>query len=311
MSGFGPGDVEAVRAVPGIATASALVTSTGFVESPHDDAQGEDGWPLVAISGEAAPAILGPAETGSLADLGGDTVALTADHAHALGTGVGGTIVMRLGDGAEADLRVVALLPAREDFEVIVLPVDLLATHTTDHLPSHILVRSGADANVGRMMASLRELARGRAGVEVGDRADLASAFAGDQDVKAWVNYVLVGVIVAYTSIALVNTLVIATRERWREFGAQRLVGSTRGQVMQMMVAEATIVAVAGIVLGTLASAATLIPFSLAMSGRLMPSGPIGIYVAIVCVVAGLTVVSTLVPAWLAMRPSPVEAAAD
>jgi putative ABC transport system permease protein len=42
----------------------------------------------------------------------------------------------------------------------------------------------------------------------------------------------------------------------------------------------------------------------------MMPSGPIWIYVPIVGVAAGLTFLSTLVPAWLATWPSPVEAAA-
>lgn len=308
--GFGPEDVEAVRVAPGVAAASAFVTSAGFVEAPHDDAQGEDGYPLVGLSGDSAPAILGPASSGSLADLRGNAVALTADHARALGTGVGGAIALRLGDGAEADLRVVALLPAREDFEVVVLPVDLLAAHTTDRRPSLILVDASPGANVARTMDSLRELEAGRPGVAVAGRNAIASAFAGDREIQAWVNYVLVGVIVAYTAIALVNTLVIATRERWREFGVQRLVGSTRGQVMRMMMVEAALVAISGIVLGTLASAATLVPFSIAMSDRLLPSGPIGIYLTIVGFAAGLTFLATLVPAWLATRPAPVEAAA-
>ncbi len=42
----------------------------------------------------------------------------------------------------------------------------------------------------------------------------------------------------------------------------------------------------------------------------MMPSGPIGTYVAIVGIAAGLTFLLTLVPAWLATGPSPVEAAA-
>jgi hypothetical protein len=45
------------------------------------------------------------------------------------------------------------------------------------------------------------------------------------------------------------------------------------------------------------------------MSDRLVPSGPIGIYLWIAGAAAGLPFLATLVPAWLAMRPSPLEAA--
>jgi putative ABC transport system permease protein len=76
------------------------------------------------------------------------------------------------------------------------------------------------------------------------------------------------------------------------------------------MAFEAAIVAVAGILLGTAISATTLIPFSVAVSDTVVPSGPIGIYLAIVGAAAGLTIASTMVPAWALTRTPAVDAVA-
>ncbi|MGH2577320.1 MAG: ABC transporter permease, partial [Actinomycetota bacterium] len=122
--------------------------------------------------------------------------------------------------------------------------------------------------------------------------------------------YLLVGVIVAYTALAVVNTLIVATGERRRELGMLRLIGATRGQVIRVLGLEAALAAISGILLGTLISATTLIPFSEAVSQTPMPSGPIWIYLTIVGVAASITLVSTLVPAWALTRTPPVEAAA-
>lgn len=61
----------------------------------------------------------------------------------------------------------------------------------------------------------------------------------------------MVGLFLVYAAISMVNTLVLHTAHRRREFGLQRLIGSTRGQIMRMMTVEALLVAVIGSVLGT------------------------------------------------------------
>jgi putative ABC transport system permease protein len=53
-------------------------------------------------------------------------------------------------------------------------------------------------------------------------------------------------VIVGYTVVSLVNALVIATAARRREFALQRLIGSTRAQIVRMMTIEGLFLAAAG-----------------------------------------------------------------
>jgi putative ABC transport system permease protein len=119
----------------------------------------------------------------------------------------------------------------------------------------------------------------------------------------------MVGMIMAYTAISVVNTLVMATARRRREFGLQRLTGSTRGQVLRMMSVEAVLVAAIGIVLGTLVSTTTLVPFSLVVSGTPMPHGPLWIYLAVIGTAGLLTMIATMLPTWFSTRTRPAEAA--
>ena len=112
---------------------------------PYDSSLSEDGWPVQGVSAEgvAATTAIRPS-AGSLADLTGNTVALPADHATGIDRGVGDTITMRMGDGAEVDVRIVALYPAREGFETLLMPAELVAAHTTAGLPAQIMVRTAA-----------------------------------------------------------------------------------------------------------------------------------------------------------------------
>ncbi|HEV8560023.1 MAG TPA: FtsX-like permease family protein [Actinophytocola sp.] len=302
--GLAPGLADRVRALPGVAGASEFVTSTGFVARPHDDTVGEDGWPLQGISADGVTASSAVEVTaGRLTDLRGDTVALPAG---ALGRGVGDTITLKLGDGAVLDVRVVALFTGTPGFEKMLLPVELLAAHTTLGLPTQILVAAAPGAQLAEALAGL---VAGVPGVAVADRATLTAAYAEQQDIQASVNYLMVGMIMAYTAISVVNTLVMATARRRREFGLQRLTGSTRGQVLRMMSVEAVLVAAIGIVLGTLVSTTTLVPFSLVVSGTPVPHGPLWIYLAVVGTAGLLTMVATVLPTWFTTRTRPAEAA--
>ncbi|AZM47354.1 ABC transporter permease [Streptomyces sp. WAC 06738] len=293
-----------VRATEGVAAAGAYVTSTGWIDGMGD----EDGVPLQGIDarGAARTTALDPVE-GDVAGLTGRTVALPAGAAD--GRGVGDTVEVRFGDGAVAELRIAVLFEGRAGYDTVFLPADLLAAHTDGALPQQILVRAADGTSAAALTANLEKTLADHPGTTVVDRDELIEANIKDTETQAWVNYLMVGMIVAYTAISVVNNLVLSVSGRRREFGLQRLAGATRRQVLRMLTIEALIVAGIGVALGTAAAATALVPFSHAAADSLLPSGPLSIYAAIVSAAVALALTATLVPGWAALRARPAEAA--
>ena len=298
-----------VRSVPGVAGASEFVATTGYIERPYDSAGAEDGWPIQGVSADGTAAIAVDLTAGSLGGLRGDTIALPASVASKLGRGVGDTLGLRLGDRSTVDARIVALYNDSPGFEKMLMPAELVERHTTNGLPAQILVKAADGVPSEQLVSALGKLVADRPGVAVADRNAVTEAYANEQEIQASVNYLLVGMIMAYTAISVVNTLVMATARRRREFGLQRLTGSTRGQVLRMMGVEAILVTAIGVVLGTIVSAGTLVPFSLVVNGTPVPSGPLWIYLAIIGAAGLMTTLATILPTWFATRPRPAEAA--
>jgi putative ABC transport system permease protein len=297
----------AVREQPEVAGASAWVTSTGYFEKPGEDAAVV---PLQGIEAEGADRTTAYELTaGTLSRLRGNTIALAARHTRP-GRDVGDSVRMRLGDGSVLRLEIVAEFSAERGYETALVPATLLARHTTDGLASQILVRATPGTDQGRLLAGLARLSDRHPGLRVSDRTEATADYNKAQQISAWANYLFVAVVVGYTAISLVNALVIATAVRRREFALQRLIGSTRGQIMRMMGIEGLFVALAGAGLGTLVAAATLAPFNLALKGSPTPAGPAWIYVTVITAATGLTLFATLFPTALALRARPVEAAA-
>jgi putative ABC transport system permease protein len=286
--GIAPAVLADVRDTSGVTAASALVLSRGWVSEPYDE-KGSDPSPFVGISDGNVLAT--PVEQGSLRDLRGDTVALPADEAEALGVGVGSRVTLRLGDGASAKVEVVALL---EDGPSVVLPADLLAAHTTAGLPPFALVRGDTSALPAFP------------GVTVGDADVLEASFAEGLGVQAWINYLLAGLALAYAAIASVNTLAVAVLSRRREFAAQRLAGATRRDVTRMLLVESGLVGVAGLALGTVISLFTVLPMAIA-TGAVIPSGPVWVFLAVIVAVLAIVWPVTLVTARMAMHRRPID----
>jgi putative ABC transport system permease protein len=298
-----PGLLDEVRAVPGVRAASEYAASTVFVEKPYDPSGSEDGWPVQGVTASAASetTVFSPTE-GSLAGLTGNTVALPAANAAEMGRGVGDTITMRMGDGEPVDVRIVALYQAREGFETLLMPAGLVAEHTTSGLPTQIMVRTDDPQAVAKALA-------GYPGLMVVDRDTLVSKYAEDQEIGVWINYLMAGMIIAYTAISVVNSLVMATTARRREFGLQRLTGATRGQVLRMMTVEAGMTTVIGVLLGTVVAFTTLVPFTLVTDGSLLPKGPLAVYLGVTGAAAVLAFGATLISTWVGLRTRPAEAA--
>jgi putative ABC transport system permease protein len=279
--GIAPSVLADVRGARGVTTASALVLSRGWVEDPYDE-KGSDPSPFVGISSGSVLAT--PVSSGTLRELRGRSVALPEE----LDVALGSTVTLRLGDGARAKVKVVALLA---DSPSVVVPADLLAPHTTSGLPSYVLVRGAVDA-----LPTFP-------GVSAGD---LASPFAAGLGVQAWINYLLAALALAYAAIASVNTLAVAVLSRRREFAAQRLAGATRRDVTTMLLVEATLVGLAGLGLGVVISLCTVLPMALAV-GAVIPSGPVGVFLAVIAAVFAIVWPVTAITARTAMHRKPIE----
>jgi putative ABC transport system permease protein len=118
-------------------------------------------------------------------------------------------------------------------------------------------------------------------------------------------NYAVVSMILGFAVLTVINTLVASATRRHGEFGLLRLAGSTRGQVLRSMAVEGLVVAVIGVVLGSVASLATLLPFSLARTDSLLPTGSVWIYLVVIGAAGAVTLAATLVPTWRVLRKSP------
>src|SRR5262249_39315405 len=135
--------------------------------------------------------------SGDVADLRGDAIALSKDraaHAHAR---VGDRVRVMLGDGASASARVVAIYDRQPTFGDAVLSPALAAGHLTDDRPEMISVATRHPAAVAKRLRA--------DGFRVSSRAQLASATDQQRETQRWLNGVLVLVVFAFTSIAVVN----------------------------------------------------------------------------------------------------------
>jgi putative ABC transport system permease protein len=123
-------------------------------------------------------------------------------------------------------------------------------------------------------------------------------------------NFVVIGMIVLFTAIMLVNTLVAATTYRRREFGQQRLAGATPKQVLGMVAVEGAVLTGTGVLLGTFASLFTILPYASNRLDSVLPEGSAWIYAGVVVLAAVLTLVTGHGAARRAIRPRAVEAVA-
>ncbi|GAA3534461.1 ABC transporter permease [Streptomyces osmaniensis] len=123
-------------------------------------------------------------------------------------------------------------------------------------------------------------------------------------------NFTVVGIIVVFVCVMLVNSLYAATSYRSREFGQQRLAGATPGQVLGTVGVEGLILTVTGVVFGALAALAGIIPFTVVRSDEVLPVEVYGIGLAVVAVAAAVTLGTALVTARRMLRTPAVGAVA-
>ncbi|MHA5051144.1 FtsX-like permease family protein [Streptomyces sp. SD15] len=240
---------------------------------------------------------------GSLERLAEDTVALSELAADQLHLKPGGTLKLTLGDGTPATLTVVAVYAKGLGFGDLTFAHDLVARHVDNPLATTVLVSTTRTQK--ELATTLREFP----GVHVLAPATADSIQAERQQANAEVNYLAMGLVLAFTAIAVVNTLAMSVSERVREFALLRLAGATRRQVLGMLRTEALSVLLLATALGSGIALAVLTAFSVGMTGSAAPSVTPLVYVTVVATAGLLALVATALPGRVALRVRPVTAA--
>ncbi|WP_207930587.1 ABC transporter permease [Streptomyces hainanensis] len=281
---------DRLRAEPGVAGVTEVLRTQ--VRTPGLDRYRAEG--VTPGPGLAGTLDLG-VTAGSMAELDEGSVAvgeLVADH-HGLRPG--DTFPLVLGDNTPVELTVVAVYERRLGFGELILDQGLVAAHVDNPLAEAVLV-SGVDHD--RLTAAVGEFP----GLTVGDGGAFADRVAAGRRADAEVAFLGMGLVLAFTTIAAVNTLAMATADRAREFALLRLIGTSRRQVLRMLRLESLTVAATAVLLGTGIALATLAALSAGMTGRVAPAvAPTG-YALLVAAVVGLTLLATAIPARMALR---------
>ncbi|MFF7358073.1 FtsX-like permease family protein [Streptomyces filipinensis] len=233
---------------------------------------------------------------GSLDRLGPGTVAvsqLAADQHHVK---PGSTLKLTLGDGTPATLTVAAVYARGLGFGDFTFSHDLVARHVDNPLASSVLV--GTTRTQTQLATTLREFP----GLRILSPADADALQADRQRTNAEVNYLAMGLVLAFTAIAVVNTLAMSVAERVREFALLRLAGATRRQVLRMLRTEVLSVLFLATSLGSGIALAVLTAFSAGMTGRAAPSVTPLLYVTVVGIAGLLALVASSVPGRAVLR---------
>ncbi|MFJ5208910.1 FtsX-like permease family protein [Streptomyces nigra] len=295
---------EQARHIPGVEAATGVrrtaVVVRGGLEPTTAPAQGID------PKGADRTMDLG-VRSGDLEALAAkDTVAVSTALAGSAGWEAGDRAHLWLGDGTPVTLRVVAVYDRGFGFGDVTLGKATLAGHTRTGLDDHVLVRTAADASPAEVSAALAALARQYPGAAVTGTDRLTADLAADLAVSAWLNRMLILVLVGYAVLAAANTLIMAALARTRELSLLRLVGVTRGQIKRMIHAEQAGLLGVALAIGGAIAAVTLSSVVNAVTGERVPYVPLLGWVTIVAGTVTLALVAVLLPIGRVLRVSPV-----
>lgn len=298
-AGISPAILDSVREIPGVSAANPVVRSQVLPVTRGDEAGGAV-TPISAQgidSAHAASTLDLDVVEGDLADLIGDTVAVSSDGAFALGAQVGSRIDLHLSDGTVIHPLVVAKYGRGLGFGDVTVPVDTLRSHSTDALIDTVLVRA-EPGRINEVQQSLQSFSA----ISAMNQDQFGAAGADERRMQSWVSILAVLVLLGYLAVAVVNTLVAATADRSREFSLLQLVGARTDQVRAMMRIESVMIVGIAIAVGTLIAIPPLMGIAMAVSGTPIPTVSPVVYGSIIAVTAALGFLSIAIPTRAALR---------
>ncbi|MFF1699225.1 FtsX-like permease family protein [Streptomyces sp. NPDC058257] len=288
--------VADLRALPGLDVATTAQTSLYTLEG--DTALIRR--PVEAIEPKTLPATLDvPLAAGSLGDLDDRGVVVSPTW----GKRLGDRVQVWRADGSRTSLTVVGLLGDGA-------AADAYATraHAFSALPSVAYVKLRAGTSPARAEAVLRAATAGHNAHAVTKAEWTRDSGARSKSASRIGLLAVLAIILAYTTISLVSTVLMAAAARAPERHALHLAGAHRGQILRFVAAEALLVVGVGTVLAGATAALSLAGLWISLAQL---TGPIAIslpWTTLASVTAGcaaLAVPAAVVSAMLADRDGP------
>ncbi|MFG1608843.1 FtsX-like permease family protein [Actinoplanes sp. NPDC049265] len=280
-----PARFDQAGRLPGV-TAVTPVRHTSVLVKMFDSAEPVS---AQAVDPATAPATIDPGVTeGSLAAVGPDSMAVSAMQASSNSWKIGDRPQIWLADGTPVKLRVAAIYTRGLAFGDVILDTRTLAPGPPDQL----LVRSDKPITAPGVVPT----------------TDLTSQLATDMETSAWLNKLLVGVMVGYAALAAANAMVLAALARGRELAALRMAGTTRRQVGRMVNAEQAGLLGMAVVIGGVIAAVTLVAVVHALTGSFLPYIPPLGWAAVLGGATLLAMTTTILPIRRLLRTPPVQA---
>ncbi|MFD5143004.1 ABC transporter permease [Streptomyces sp. NPDC058401] len=304
-----PDTVERLRALPGVASTTVRTTRLNGLARSSGSGPGDSGTiTATAVDGDAAATWELSTEAGSLDALRGSSVAVSTSLARARGWQVGDRLDTALDDGTLVTVEVVALVKTPLNLAEVLLPYGAVAGHL--------------GGGPGPTAAFLTPTAGATAPTAIPGVVIAATAeWGGHDDTRSrsdWIAMIaILGPALLYALIAIVNTMMMSTGDRLRDFSALRLTGGNDRQVLSMVGAEALLTAVTATALALLVTTGTQVATLLLIRNRILESGP-ALTLSLPWTAIGaaataglaLALVSSLVPARIALRARSLESAA-
>lgn len=288
---------DGVDAVASVTPTTVLRTST-FAGEPTTTP-----YPALAVGHDIGEVVDPELTAGDLADLHGETVALSSSTASSWDAEVGDTVEVTLDDGVTSEPTVVAIYDRGFGFTGVMLSTDALVGHGGPRWFDTALVAGDPVA-----VASWTDA---RPGVETTPDPVLSSG--DERDLERTINLFVLVPMLLYVLMAVANSLAASTGRRRHELATLRVIGMTRRQVLSMVRREAALTATLAIGAGLLVAVLPMSLLGLGLVGEPWPHGPWWMVPGIAGLVAVVATTAATGAARRALRtpPATVLAAQD
>ena len=291
--GLDPSVMPAIRQQPGVSAAVGLTPTTVYLV--------EDSYPgnttAEAVTPGSLPAVLRLAVTsGSLQHFGPGDIALSQAAVAGTNLRVGQTIMTYLANGVPYPAKITAVFSRSLGFADALIPAAAAGGgHLGTSTLSQVLIGAFPGTSPATLAAHTASLAARYPGLQVASRSVVNAQYEQNTSQDSYINNLLLSIIGLLVSVALVNTLALATLQRRKELAVLRRVGATASQLAAAAAWQAAGLTLIGVVLGIAALTATVTTVAEASTGSPMPSIPwpsVTVILGLVTLLTGLAILA-------------------